>query len=103
MGYKAFAGVGMSHTSWQSSEPANYPNGDDPAQPINSTTLRYKIDDYTTYDALVGVKKDAWTAQLAVINLTNNDAATNVNSGQYIKQVVPLRPRVITFGMSYNF
>ena len=103
VGYKAFAGVGLSHTSWQSNEPANYPNGDDPTQAVNSTTLRYKISDYTTYDALVGVKKDAWTAQLAVINLTNNDAATNVNSGQYIKQVVTLRPRVITFGMSYNF
>ena len=38
-----------------------------------------------------------------VINLANNDAATSVSSGQYIKQVVPLRPRVITFGMSYNF
>ena len=102
-GYKAFAGVGMAYTSWQSNEPANFPNGDNPSQAVNTTLLRYRIPDYTTYDALVGVKKDAWTAQLTVNNLTNNDAATSISSGQYIKSVVPLRPRVITFGMSYNF
>jgi iron complex outermembrane receptor protein len=103
MGYKAFVGAGMSHTSWQSNEPANFPNGDNPNQVVNTTLLKYTIPDYTTYDALIGVKKDAWTAQLAVINLTNNDAATSISSGQYIKQVVPLRPRLITFGMGYNF
>jgi len=101
--YKAFAGVGMAYTSWQANEPANFPNGDDPNQVVNTTLLKYKIPDYTTYDAMVGLKKDAWTAQLSIVNLTNNDAATSISSGQFIKQVVPLRPRVITFGMGYNF
>ena len=54
-------------------------------------------------DAVLGVAKDAWTAQVTVTNLTDSDSATSLNSGQYIKQVVPLRPRVITFGMGYNF
>jgi iron complex outermembrane receptor protein len=101
--YKAFAGVGMVYTSWQANEPANFPSGDDPNQVVNTTLLKYRIPEYTTYDAVVGVKKDAWTAQLTINNLTNNDAATSISSGQYIKQVVPLRPRVITFGMGYNF
>lgn len=102
-GFKAFAGVGMNYTAWQSNQPANFPNGDNPSQPVNTTLLRYKIDDYTTWDAMLGVMKDNWTTQLTVNNLANNDAATNIGSAQYIKTVVPLRPRIITFGVSYNF
>ena len=101
--YKAFAGVGMNHISWQSNEPANFPNGDDPNQVVDTTLLKYRIPDYTTFDAVLGMAKDAWTAQVTVNNLANDDSATSISSGQYIKQVVPVRPRVITFGIGYNF
>ena len=36
-------------------------------------------------------------------NLSNSDAVTNISSGQFIKSEVPLRPRVLTFGLAYKF
>jgi outer membrane receptor protein involved in Fe transport len=93
----------MNHISWQSNEPANFPSGDNPSQVVNTTLLKYRIPEYTTVDAVVGLAKDAWTTQLTITNLTNNDAATSISSGQYIKQVVPLRPRLIVLGVGYNF
>ena len=54
-----------------SNEPASFPSGDDPAQnPPTTTYLRYQIPGYTTYDASIGVSKDAWTLQLAACYAT---------------------------------
>ena len=58
---------------------------------------------YTTYDASVGIAKDAWTLQLVGNNLSNEDASMHTSSGQFIKSEVPLRPRVITLQFGYKF
>ena len=84
-------------------QPASFPNGDNPLQPINTTLLRYELPAYETYDASIGVAKDNWTAQLTGNNLGNSDAAVSINSGQYIKQVVPIRPRLLTFEVGFKF
>jgi len=36
-------------------------------------------------------------------NATNVYGPSNVSSGQFIKSVIPLRPRVINFVMTYRF
>jgi outer membrane receptor protein involved in Fe transport len=58
---------------------------------------------YTTVDAAIGVAKDNWTAELAASNLANNDASTNTSSAQFIKSIVPLRPRVLTLNFGLKF
>jgi len=102
--YKPFAWVGASHIGPMSDQPASFPDGNDPSQnPPTTTLLRYEIPGYTTYDAALGVSKDAWTAQIMGSNLGNEYGPTNATSGQFIKAVIPLRPRVLTFQFGYKF
>ncbi len=100
--YKAFANIGANHVASMRNEPASFPDGNAQAIP-NTTLLRYTMPGYTTYDAAVGVAKDNWTAEVSAANLTNSDASLNTNSAQFIKEEVPVRPRVITFQVGYKF
>jgi iron complex outermembrane receptor protein len=102
--YKPWVSVGANHIGSMSNEPASYPDGDSPAfNPPTTTIERFTMPGYTTYDASVGVAKDNWLVQFTGNNLTNNDASTMTSSGGFIKQEVPLRPRVLTFGFGYKF
>jgi outer membrane receptor protein involved in Fe transport len=103
--YKPFAWVGASHIGPQSNEPQSFPDGNLPPNSINPTTtyLRYEIPGYTSYDGAIGVAKDNWTAQLSGSNLSNEYGPTNVSSGQYIKSVIPLRPRVLMAQFGWKF
>jgi outer membrane receptor protein involved in Fe transport len=103
-GYNTYAFIGASHIGSYSNEPANFPDGNSPAQnPPTTTLLRYQIPGYTTWDGGIGCSKDAWTAQLLVYNLADSDSVTNISSGQFIKSQIPLRPRVMTFSLGYKF
>ncbi len=98
--YNAYAWVGANHIGAQSNQPQSFPDGNDPAQnPPTTTLLRYSIPGYTTYDAGIGVAKDNWNATITATNLSNSDAVSNISSGQFIKSEIPIRPRVITFGI----
>jgi outer membrane receptor protein involved in Fe transport len=102
--YKPFITFGANHIDTMRNEPASYPNGNSPSEAIPTTTLLlYTMPGYTTYDGAVGVAKDNWNVQLTGNNLSNSDASTNTNSGQFIKEEVPLRPRVLTFAFGYKF
>jgi outer membrane receptor protein involved in Fe transport len=102
--YKPFAMVGANHVGSMRNEPASFPDGNDPANnPATTTLLKYTMPGYTTYDAAIGVAKDSWTVQLSGSNLTNSDASMNTSSGQFIKTIVPLRPRVLTVQFGYKF
>jgi iron complex outermembrane receptor protein len=102
--YKPFVMVGANHVGSMRNEPASFPDGNDPANnPPTTTLLKYTMPGYTTYDASIGVSKDSWTAQLSGSNITNSSASMNTSSGQFIKTVVPLRPRVLMVEISYKF
>ena len=102
--YKPFWLVGVNYTDSMRNQPASFPDGNDPAyNPPTTTLLKYTMPSYTTVDAAIGTSKDNWTAQLSVNNLTNNDASTGTTSGQFIKSVLPLRPRVITLEFGFKF
>jgi iron complex outermembrane receptor protein len=102
--YKAFASVGGSHIAHMSNEPATYQSGNTPNEVIPTTTLlQYDQPGYTTYDAALGVAKDNWTAQLQGSNLGNSNASTFTTSAQFIKEEIPLRPRVLTLQIGYKF
>jgi iron complex outermembrane recepter protein len=106
--WKPFAWIGASHIGPMSNEPASFPSGYatnemPPTGWPTTTLLRYEIPGYTTYDAAIGVVKDQWSAQVSSSNLTNAYGPSNISSGQFIESVIPLRPRVIMFQMSYRF
>jgi outer membrane receptor protein involved in Fe transport len=101
--YKAFWSLGLNYTAHFITEPENFPNGDDPNYVISTTTVKYNVPSYTVYDGAFGLAKDNWTVQLTGNNLDNSHAATSKNAGQYITQVVTLRPRTLTLQMSYKF
>jgi iron complex outermembrane recepter protein len=102
--FKPFVSAGANYTDSMRNQPESFPSGDDPANnPPTTTLLKYTMPSYTTVDAAFGVAKDNWTTQVSINNLTNNDASTNTSSGQFIKSVVPLRPRVITFEFGLKF
>ena len=88
--------AGASHIGDMSNQPASYVSGTIPSEAIPTTThLRYDQPGYTTYDASVGVAKDAWMVSFFGQNLSNSDASTFTSSAQFIKSEVPLRPRVL--------
>jgi iron complex outermembrane receptor protein len=103
-GYKAFWSLGANHVATMRNEPASFPDGNDPSQAVPTTTLlKYTLPGYTTWDGAIGIAKESWTAQINAVNLTNNDSSIGTSSGQFIKQVVPLRPRVLTLQVGYRF
>ena len=102
--YKAFFSVGANHIDAMRNEPASFPDGNDPSQAVPTTTLlKYTIPGYTTYDASIGISHENWNWEIVSNNLTNSDAATNITSGQFIKQQIPLRPRTVTLQMGYKW
>jgi iron complex outermembrane recepter protein len=58
---------------------------------------------YTTYDAALGVSKDAWVVQLFGQNLTSVNASTSTTSAQFIEAETVTRPRVVGVKLSYGF
>jgi iron complex outermembrane recepter protein len=103
--FKPFIAAGMNFTGSMRNEPASFPDGNDPAQVLRPTTtlLRYEIPSYTTWDATIGVAKDQWNFQVVCNNCSDANDAVNISSGQFIKSVIPLRPRTITAQFGYTF
>ena len=103
--YKSWVMVGANRVGSMRNEPASFPPGNSKfCSPVPTTTLcLYTMPGYTTYDASVGVGKDAWTAQVSGSNITNSTASTNTTSGQFIQSDFPLRPRVVMLQFGYKF
>jgi iron complex outermembrane receptor protein len=58
---------------------------------------------FTTYDAALGVEKDAWTAQAYMQNLTNTRANLFENGNQFVTAQTINRPRTGGIRFSYKF
>ena len=103
--YHWFAWAGASHIGPMTNNPRNFHDGNNPlySNPPVTTLLLYDIPSYTTYDAALGVSKDNWTVQVMGTNLSDEYGPSNITSGQFIKAEIPLRPRVLSFLMSYRF
>ncbi len=80
-------------------------NGDNPAnlQAINTTLFRFEQPSYTTYDASIGVAKDAWSVEFFGQNLNNSNASTFTSTAQFVETQVPLRPRVLGVRVGMKF
>ena len=58
---------------------------------------------YTTYDASVGVAKDAWTVSFYGDNITDTLATIYSSYAEYVKMNTINRPRTLGIKFSYKF
>ena len=70
---------------------------------ISTGRLRFENPAYTTYDASVGVTKDAWNMTFYGENLSNSNKSVFVSTDQFIVAQTPLRPRVLGVSFGYSF
>jgi len=70
---------------------------------IMSSRSRFENPAYSTFDAAIGVAKDAWILTLNAENLSNSNASTFISADQFIIAQTPLRPRVIGLSFDYKF
>ena len=87
--YNAFWQIGGTHQSHSYSATGNIQAYDQPG--------------FSTYDAAVGVSKDAWTAQLYGQNLSNTRANLFENGNQFITAITINRPRTAGLKFGYKF
>ena len=99
--YNAFVQFGGQHTGHSYTQ-----SGNDPAlsaKGINTTLLRFENPAYSTFDASLGVAKDAWSAHLYSQNLFNKETSLFTNTAQFAVAQTALRPRVIGVKFGYKF
>ena len=94
--------AGINHVGEMSNQPSSFTSGDGVLIPF-TTWLRYTMPAYNTYDAAIGFAKDTWEASVFGQNLSNSNASTFTTSGQDIKAIVPLRPRVLGLKIGFKF
>ncbi len=70
---------------------------------INTTLLKFENPAYTTFDASLGVAKDAWNVHLFSQNLFNKETALFTNTAQFVVAQTALRPRIIGVKFAYKF
>lgn len=99
--YNAFVQFGATHTDHSFTQGGSNPSI--AVAGINTTDLRFEDPAYSTYDASMGVAKDAWNAHLYVQNLSNSNASVFTNSGQFVVAETVIRPRVIGAKFGYKF
>jgi hypothetical protein len=99
--YNAFVQFGGQHTGHSYTQAGNDPSLS--ASGINTTLLRFENPAYSTYDASLGVAKDAWTAHVYAQNLTNKETSLFTNTAQFVVAQTALRPRVIGVKFGYKF
>ena len=100
--YNTFVQVGAQHTGHSFTQAGNDPSLATGGA-INTTLLRFENQSYTTYDASLGVAKDAWSAHVYAQNLTNNNTPLFTNTAQFVVAESVLRPRVIGLKVNYKF
>jgi outer membrane receptor protein involved in Fe transport len=101
-GYAPFVQVSATHSGHSFTQAGSNPTFAE-AGAVSTGRLRFENPAYSTYDASVGVAKDAWTATFYGENLSNSNASTFVSTDQFIVAQTPLRPRILGASFGYKF
>ena len=101
-GYVPYIQFGATHSGHSFTQAGSNPTIAQ-AGAITTGRLRFENPAYTTYDASVGVSKDAWYVNLFGENLSNSNASVFVSTDQFIVAETPLRPRVLGVQFGYKF
>jgi outer membrane receptor protein involved in Fe transport len=101
-GYSPFVQASATHNGHSFTQAGSNPTIAQ-AGAVSTGRLRFENPAYTTYDASVGVAKDAWTVTAYGENLTNSNKSVFVSTDQFIVAQTPLRPRVLGLTFGYRF
>lgn len=63
----------------------------------------YEQPGFTTYEASLGIAKNAWLVQVHGQNITDRRYVTFINSDQFVKEDFVARPRTVGLSYSYKF
>ena len=80
-----------------------YTNGQAIVSLVRRNQDRFENPAYTEYDASAGVAKDAWSAELYALNLTNVIKSQFTSDAQFTLQETINRPRVLGLRVGYKF
>jgi outer membrane receptor protein involved in Fe transport len=70
---------------------------------LQGNSIAYDLPAWTTWDAQVGVMRDAWMVEAYAENFTDKRAELFANYRQWYKSVTVNRPRTLGLRMSYKF
>jgi iron complex outermembrane receptor protein len=101
-GFNPFVQVAAAHSAHSFTQAGSNPTITQ-AGGLTTSRLRFENPAYTTYDASVGIAKDAWWASVYGENLSNSNASTFISAQQFIVAQTPLRPRVLGLSVGYRF
>ena len=65
--------------------------------------LRFENPAYSTFNASMGISKDAWMVTAVRREPGQSNASTFISTDQFIVAQTPLRPRVIGGSFGYSF
>jgi len=100
--YTPFVQVSASHSGHSFTQAGSNPTISQ-AGGLTTSRLRFENPAYTTYDASIGVAKDAWYVNVYGENFSNANASTFISAQQFILAQTPLRPRVYGVSLGYKF
>jgi iron complex outermembrane recepter protein len=95
--YNVFAQIGAVHQSH------SLASTDRLTLDLQSNSTAYNLPRFTTYDAALGIGKNAWLMQIYGENLTDRRAQLYANYSLFNKAVTVNRPRTIGLRVSYKF
>ena len=101
-GYTPYVQFGASHSGHSFTQAGANPTFG-PGQTVTNSRGRFENPAYTTYDASLGVAKDAWWVNVYGENISNSNASVFVSTDQFIVAQTPLRPRVLGASFGYKF
>ncbi len=101
-GAVAHVQFGMVHTGHSFTQAGSNPPFV-PGVTVGTARIRFEDPAYTTYDASIGVAKDAWTFSAYGQNLSNSNAVVFTSTDNFIVAQTPIRPRVIGARFTYDF
>jgi iron complex outermembrane recepter protein len=100
--YQAFGQVGATYTSSSFTQAGSNPSLS-AGGAVNTTLLKFENPAYATFDASVGIAKDAWNVQFFGQNLANRNASVFTSTGQFVEAQTVIRPRVLGVKLGYKF
>jgi outer membrane receptor protein involved in Fe transport len=95
--YHGFVQVGASHQG------GSYASTDQLTKTLQGESVAFYDAGFTTYDASIGVSRNAWQVQLYGQNLTDSDGATFSNYNDFVKATTITRPRTIGLRFGYKY
>src|SRR5581483_11083576 len=101
-GYTPYVQLGATHSGHSFTQAGSNPTFAE-AGAVSTGRLRFENPAYTTYDASVGLAKDAWYVNVYGENISNSNASVFVSTDQFIIAQTPLRPRVLGLAFGYKF